>query len=269
MVLAGCSSHPLWLEKIAPIVIKNEGVPLFSVPAPEGRWYISSGTFQTTNSGSVYVNGVFPDPTGISQSIGMELGSTERWPDSSSDVLPILKNGNYQAYLGDVIAHRYSSTGVHRRGIKRFGGEVIKFKGLSCLNLWDETSVAPHTHEGKGIALYSTLVSCPMVKDGHVYRFSMNITTYIGAWYYNIKESYEKTKKPGDPECPSSLDELLRNQHHEDYLSSIGPTAARLFSGIQFYGKVSQNYADIENPELLQEKIAHPELYRPMARKRN
>lgn len=237
-MICGCAGpNSVLMRSDQTYVVENEGKPLFSLSVPDdGKWYLS--TPNTMKWGAININGKAANSY-IGYALRFRLINTDN-RDFLESIIPVLKTGNYEKFLQDSLDW-YTPERLAEQKKSKPGGMVMDVRGLRCKNFWVSEHIGPNisnpTYGGQGISVNSSYVICPLVVDGAISQLNVSIRSSISDQLYKMKEEYDRTKKPEDPEFVIDPNAVIKD---------LGKNVAAMFDTLKIYGDVSQDYEDVK-----------------------
>ncbi len=233
-LLSGCASNGILLKQGQRFFIyeENNKRPVMSFTIPEGTWSISKVTLQTTKKGWFDIVGRPPNSI-FGYSVRFKITPAER---HGNNVIDILKSDDFIAYLNRVDT-AVSPKALAEMGAEHYGKKLIKLNEYSCKNDWYQQRLAPQTNNGKGIPWFRNFIECPLVIDGRVFIFSINVNSSMRPDFIKHQTELNKDKKSEEQVAVDT----------DANLSTLGDKVLVMFNDIQFQDKVSQDYGDIRS----------------------
>jgi hypothetical protein len=236
-VLSGCAVNKATsMKQGASYKIQHDGKWMVSFVVPEGNWLLNPSSVKTQKDGWINMRGE-PPKSPIRYGIKFSIKALEKYPDSLSEAVCILKSQEFDSYLKRDL-DGFTPQLQKEMNVINSGGKLIYVNELKCKNTWYQQKIAPLANNGQGITQLHSDIACPIIIDGSVYRFEFSITSSIPPKIYELQAEYNKNKRPEEQEM--TIDTYK-------HLTTLGEQVLEMFSDIKFNGKVSQNYDDIVN----------------------
>ncbi len=255
VLLSACATSGIFLKKGDRFFLYEEANkrPLMSFSIPEGTWSISKVALETMRNGWFdIIGGPTNSPFGYSVRFSI-VPAVRRFNEFEA----VFKSGDFTKFANSIDIG-FSPKELAEMHATNYGQKLIQVGTYNCKNSWYQQRLVPQLNNGQGIPLFRNFIECPLVLDGRVFIFSINVNSSMRQDF--IKQQNE-FNKDGEARNQVAIDAYA-------YLSTLGDKVLMMFNDIQFQGKVSQNYSDIVHPELLQEKVDHPVPYQPRLRKK-
>ena len=238
----GCQHREEYFESNSNrLEISENNKSLFFIYPISGRWKLSKNNKELNTDGWLYLAGRPADSLfGYDLRVGMgEYGSGAY---GLKEILNSHQKRDYSIYLNFYTKDDfYSPEKMKERNQKGNGGRLISWKGYTCIFKWLESKFAPDMD----IPIYHGDLLCPLIKDGLIHTFVISYSSAMPPDYYEQNKEY--------------VDNFLNRLGKENLPTFLMQNIIDEFSGIEFYGKVSQNYSDIINPERLWNLISYEE----------
>jgi hypothetical protein len=238
----GCQHREEFFEsETKKLEVSENNISLFSIYPKSGRWKLSKNNKELNSDGWLYLTGrPANSPFGYNLKIGMGKYNSSAY--GLKEILISHQKKDYTSYLHFYTqSDFYSPQRMKERNQKGNGGSLVSWNGYTCMFKWLESKFAPDID----IPIYHGDLFCPLVKDGAIHTFVISYRSAIPPDYYEQNKEY--------------VDEFLNRLGKENLPSFLMQNIIDEFSGIEFYGKVSQRYSDILNPEKLWDSIHYEE----------
>lgn len=256
LLLTACSSNDVLLKKgdRFSISVEDAKSPLVSFSIPDGVWGVRKITLKTMTEGWFDINGQPGNSSPFGYAVQFSIAPAEKY---GMNVIDVLKSQDFVAFA-NAVEPASSPKMLAEMQATNYGQKLIRVGSYNCKNSWYQQILAPQLNGGRGIPIFRNFIECPLVIDGRVFVFAISTNSGIRPAFIQWQAEQNKDKAPNEQ---ITIDT-------KDHLSHLGDKVLAIFGTIQFHGKVSQNYADIANPELLQKKIDDQVPYQPRELKR-
>lgn len=238
VILCGCAGPKLVrMDPDKEYIMEHEGKPIFSLRVPEsGEWYL--GAMGTMKRGVINIDGS-PDNSYVGYALRFIMETGNNHPKFLNSVIPVLKTGDYQQFLRDSLDW-YTPERLLEQKKDNPGGRVMDIRGLRCKNFWVSEHIGPALdnprYGGQGIITNTNYIVCPLVIDGSITQFGVVIRSSISDQIYKLKEEYDRTKNPEDPEF--IIDPV-------PIMQELGESVVEMFGSLKIFGNISQDYEDV------------------------